>query len=74
MSKKRKKCKHWQLSAGFTAGVFVVVLTVVVTASLIHLDAVERIEAAERRLEEIETMQKHIRQYLATGMPTGRME
>lgn len=74
MSKKHKRCKRMHMGSGFTAAVIVTTIALCVTASLLHMDALERIQDAENRLAEIETMQKHIRTYLSGASTMGRAE
>ena len=62
------------MGSGFTAAVIVVTIAMCVGASILHMDALERIQDAENRLAEIETMQKHIRTYLAGASTMGRTE
>lgn len=64
MSKKKKK-KQQRFTGVFTAVAITVTIAICVTASLLHMDALERLTEAEARLTEIETMQGHIRVFLA---------
>ncbi len=64
MSKKKKKCERMHISGNFLTALFASTIAIGVFASVAHLDALDRIERAEQRLQNIEDMQKKVITFL----------